>query len=176
MDAITVFDPRVNTRAELVDFLRDRDGNDCYLCDKPFTDERRPTIDHVTPLSKGGGWETTNLKLADRKCNQDKADREFVDGVLESKPRRIGYRERKLSKVAILEAFCEECMDGRQLWPGDTCPFCDGGAVAFPWTTRLEPKDCPHSGPWWCFMDSIGVIPREPAFVDAFGAGDEFTA
>lgn len=171
-----VFDPRVNTRADLVDYLAARDGFACYLCPKPFTDEHRPTIDHVQPLAKGGTWEIFNLKLAHRKCNQEKADRVFLeDGTLEVKPRRIGYRERKMSKQTILDAFCEECNDGRLLWPGDICPFCEKGAVAFPWTTRMEPRDCSHSGPWWCWSCSIGIVAREPAFVDAFGAGDELS-
>lgn len=169
-----LFDPRLNTRAELVEHIALRDGFACYLCPRPFTAEDRPTIDHYHPLAKGGTWELSNLKLAHRKCNQEKADRVFLDdGTLETKQKRISYRDRQASKQSILDAFCEECNDGRLLWPDDICEICGRGAVTFPWTTRLQPKDCSHSGPWWCWSCSIGIVDREPAFVDAFGAGDE---
>lgn len=171
-----LFDPRLNTRAELVEHIALRDGFNCYLCPRPFTAEDRPTIDHYFPLAKGGTWELSNLKLAHRRCNQDKADRVFLDdGTLETKPRRESYRDRQENKRQILDAFCEDCQGGRQLWPGETCDLCGHAAAAFPWTTRMEPKDCSHSGPWWCFMCSIGWVEREPAFVDAFGAGDELS-
>lgn len=155
-----------NTRAEIIEYIAVRDGSpDCYLCERPFTESNRVTIDHVKPLSKGGTWDIDNLKLAHKKCNIEKGDREFVDGVLEPKPRRIGYRERKANKAEIVESFCELCYDGRLLLPDEQCPECDREATQFPWTTKLSPKECPHEGVWWCWCCSIGIYERTPAIV-----------
>lgn len=161
---------KFNSRQEIVDILRKRDGFACYLCPEPYTEELGPTIDHVKPLSKGGTWDLDNLKLAHRKCNQEKGDREFINGVLEPKNRRIGYRERKQSKQQVLDAFCELCYSGRLLLPEEVCPECDREAVAFPWTLKKEPKNCDHST-FWCWICSIGVYERKPAILDII-AGD----
>ena len=156
---------KFNSRQEIVDILRKRDGFACYLCPEPYTDELGPTIDHVKPLSKGGTWDLDNLKLAHRKCNQEKGDREFVDGVLEPKNRRIGYRERKQSKQQVLDAFCELCYSGRLLLPEEVCPECDREAVANPWSMKREPNACDHDR-FWCWACAIGVYERKPAILD----------
>lgn len=36
--------------------------------------KRRPTFDHIIPLSRGGADERENLQLAHRDCNLKKAD------------------------------------------------------------------------------------------------------
>lgn len=159
------------TRGEILEYIAERDGPDCYLCEKPFTDHNRATIDHVKPLSKGGTWDIDNLKLAHKKCNIEKGDREFVNGVLEERPRKIGLREKRANKQAILEAFCELCYDGRLLQPEEVCPECDREAVAFPWSTKLEPSRCPHEGIWWCWACSIGIYERTPAIVAVLDGG-----
>ena len=166
IDAIT-FDPQVHTRTELIEHLAIRDGFECYLCPRPFTEDDRPTIDHKYPLSKGGGWELENLKLAHRRCNQDKADRLFLDdGTLEEKQRRISYRQRQENKRQILEEFCELCQNGRMLSRDESCPECGRGAVMWSWQYKMTPNDCPHSGRFWCWMDACGIIDRQPAMVD----------
>lgn len=162
-----LFDPRLNTRAELVEHIALRDGFNCYLCPRPFTAEDRPTIDHYFPLAKGGTWELSNLKLAHRRCNQDKADRVFLDdGTLETKPRRESYRDRQENKRQILDAFCELCNNGRFLDTDEECPECFRGAMRWPWQYKLAPNECPHSGKFWCWMDASGIITRQPAMVD----------
>jgi len=153
------------TRAEIIVFLADRDGADCYLCLKPFTASNKQTIDHVHPLSKGGTWDIENLKLAHKKCNIEKGDRLFIDGVLEPKPKKVGYRERKANKAEIMKQFCELCYDGRLLLPEEECPECERIATAWPWTTKMEPSKCPHEGVWWCWACSIGIYDRIPAIV-----------
>lgn len=160
------------SRQDIVDVLVDRDGLFCYLCPEPYTIEHRPTIDHVKPLSKGGSWELNNLRLAHRKCNQEKGDREFIDGVLEPKNRRIGYRERKRSKQQVLDAFCELCYSGRLLLPDEICPECDREAVANPWSLKREPPDCDHSR-FWCWACSIGIYERKSAFMDIITGEDD---
>jgi len=158
-------DLRFKSRAHIVKHLLETEGDICYLCDLPFSDKNRPTIEHVHPLSKGGTWDLDNLRLAHKKCNTDKGNRVFVDGVLEPKSRRIGYRERKAGKAEILDRFCDVCYDGRLLLPDETCEECDRSAVAMPWTLKVEPKQCDHDRNW-CWACSIGIYERRPALND----------
>lgn len=55
-----------------------RDGWWCWYCDEPLvegaTDHRQPTLDHVIPLGRGGGWELENCRLACGPCNNAKGD------------------------------------------------------------------------------------------------------
>jgi 5-methylcytosine-specific restriction endonuclease McrA len=46
----------------------------CYLCNKPIEFKTDATIDHVTPLSRGGKDCYENLKIAHRKCNGRKGN------------------------------------------------------------------------------------------------------
>lgn len=57
-------------RRKVVPKLLDRDGNACYYCREPFTDERVPTIDHIVPISEGGGNTQANMVLACDWCNE----------------------------------------------------------------------------------------------------------
>lgn len=58
------------TKAEVIK----RDGLNCYLCGKELT-QRKATIDHITPLSKGGFHCLSNAKIACFKCNREKWDK-----------------------------------------------------------------------------------------------------
>ena len=56
-----------------------RDGAACAYCGRPVGTGlpfSRPTLDHVVPVTRGGGNELTNLVLACKPCNLDKADKE----------------------------------------------------------------------------------------------------
>lgn len=64
----------------------DRDGYDCYLCNKPVDLnaphvqgqsgwETYPHIEHVVPLSRGGTDTLSNVRIAHAKCNMDKGVR-----------------------------------------------------------------------------------------------------
>jgi HNH endonuclease len=46
-----------------------RDGEKCFLCLKPFTQEQPPTVDHLVPLSMGGPNNLSNYVLMHSKCN-----------------------------------------------------------------------------------------------------------
>lgn len=48
-------------------------GQRCYICGEHFNLDQL-TIDHFIPLADGGTWDMSNLKLACRRCNQNKAD------------------------------------------------------------------------------------------------------
>jgi hypothetical protein len=63
-----------------VALLRERDGDDCWLCHLPidFTvedinDPMRYSRDHVVPRAAGGDRGTGNMKLAHRKCNSSRS-------------------------------------------------------------------------------------------------------
>lgn len=156
-------------RAEIIRIATERDGDGCYMCPLPFDDSKsgyEMTLDHVIPLSRGGTWDVENIKLAHRRCNQEKADRLVLeDGTLEPRNMRLGYRQRRANKQAILDGFCELCADGRLLMPDERCQDCSRGAVDFSWTMKREPRDCSHAGYEWCWMDASGIIERTPAFV-----------
>jgi 5-methylcytosine-specific restriction endonuclease McrA len=51
--------------------LIERDGYKCVVC----CEQDNLSIDHITPLSKGGMDELNNLQLLCRKCNSAKGDR-----------------------------------------------------------------------------------------------------
>lgn len=48
--------------------LIERYGLHCWLCNRAIT--RRPTMDHVMPVSRGGSHHIENLRLAHFTCNQ----------------------------------------------------------------------------------------------------------
>jgi 5-methylcytosine-specific restriction endonuclease McrA len=67
--------------------LRDEQGNRCAYCNREFGPLVTETIDHVVPLSKGGGKGISNLVLACRRCNSRKGNRsveEFLADLEES--------------------------------------------------------------------------------------------
>ena len=67
--------PKINNWANRVRIrLLERDGNLCWLCEKPFSNRKPPSIDHVIPKSKGGPTIISNLKLAHSKCNYERGD------------------------------------------------------------------------------------------------------
>jgi hypothetical protein len=62
-----------------------RTSNICYYCGKPLT-IREKTIDHRTPLSRGGEDTYSNLVVACSKCNAEKdcmTEAEYADYLLD---------------------------------------------------------------------------------------------
>jgi 5-methylcytosine-specific restriction endonuclease McrA len=70
-------------RKKLMSYLLARDGNICSICGElmdatgryPNT-QRAASIDHVIPRSHGGNNALSNLRLAHRKCNANREDRD----------------------------------------------------------------------------------------------------
>ena len=54
-------------------------GGVCAYCERPFSDVRPPTIDHVIPLSRGGTNDDSNVVAACRSCNSSKGSRTAVE-------------------------------------------------------------------------------------------------
>jgi 5-methylcytosine-specific restriction endonuclease McrA len=52
-----------------------RQADRCFHCGRPFTKSRPATMDHVTPLSKGGRHSAENIVAACRVCNSRKWNR-----------------------------------------------------------------------------------------------------
>ncbi len=52
-------------------------ASSCQYCERPFSEMLPPTLDHIKPLSKGGGHEVTNLAVACRPCNSSKGARDL---------------------------------------------------------------------------------------------------
>lgn len=139
--------------------LKDQD-NLCYLCNKPFTKNNKPTIDHIVPLAKGGGWNLENLALAHRSCNVDKGDRMLLeDGTLE--PRRKNRRKVKNKRIykRLRNSICQYCLNGRLLDRTQTCQYCSSsaGPPQNPWYLKSAPKNCDHSL-WWCCVCASGMV------------------
>ncbi len=61
-----------------------RSSGICYLCGEPVSFVEF-TIEHLFPLSKGGGNDLNNLRASHEKCNQKKGDSIFPG----SKPKQI---------------------------------------------------------------------------------------
>lgn len=62
--------------------LAQRDGTDCALCGEPVNMSLKrtesimsPSVDHIIPVSLGGGHEESNLQLAHLRCNIAKSNR-----------------------------------------------------------------------------------------------------
>lgn len=59
--------------------LRERHGDACHWCGKPmcFEDRDGPlaaTIEHLIPRADGGSNKQFNLRLAHRRCNEDRSE------------------------------------------------------------------------------------------------------
>lgn len=58
------------TRLKLAELLPPR----CYYCDKQFSSKRKPTLEHIIPVCRGGSNHSSNLALTCYPCNFKKAD------------------------------------------------------------------------------------------------------
>lgn len=59
-------------RVTIMSILLERDGQNCMLCEFPFTLLDPPTIDHIISQKAGGSDDIGNLQLLHGKCNGSK--------------------------------------------------------------------------------------------------------
>lgn len=59
-------------------------GNICFWCNKPMK-SKNATIDHIIPISKGGGNEYFNLRLVHDLCRVER-DRQIQKGLIKASP------------------------------------------------------------------------------------------
>lgn len=60
--------------------LMKRDGNACFFCGLPMTEDEA-TIEHLVPLSRGGPNTDENLALAHEACNQSAGAASLMDKI-----------------------------------------------------------------------------------------------
>jgi 5-methylcytosine-specific restriction endonuclease McrA len=87
--------------------IYERDQYTCYLCGKKFT-EGHLTLDHVVPLSRGGGNSWENLATCCRQCNWDKGDKLLSE--LKVKPHFIPHKP-VISNMSRLKASIHTYQD-----------------------------------------------------------------
>jgi hypothetical protein len=63
----------------------DRDGYQCQYCQKQLT-RFTATLDHITPVSQGGGNEYANVTTACRECNSRKTGKALADFLADGNP------------------------------------------------------------------------------------------
>jgi 5-methylcytosine-specific restriction endonuclease McrA len=72
-------------RDALIAYLIERDGNRCRIPGCSYGSRqigvgaRKPSLDHIVPLSKGGKNELANIQLAHFRCNLSKGNRAVGD-------------------------------------------------------------------------------------------------
>jgi len=69
--------PGVLNRQQLMAWLIKRDGPNCKLCNFPIlmkSGRWGPSIDHITPVSKGGRHTPDNVQLTHKICNNHKGN------------------------------------------------------------------------------------------------------
>lgn len=174
------------TRTELVEILRDRDGD---LCSHPdhnhildFTAEDGPklvTIDHREPQSwcRENGWTEAqiwhpdNLSLMCKKGNADKGSRRYrEDGTLEPKPmNRFRYRR---EKRAERPEVCTSCNSGRNLEENEWCNSCGSGPMParLPRWRQMKESECDHDL-FFCVGCTVYTPEKRRSALDALLTG-----
>lgn len=150
----------VTRRALIVARLKDRYGDICFLCSKPFQENNKATIDHLVPRSRGGSDKIENLRLMCKRCNQFKNDRIMLpDGTLEPVVKLV--KSQKVDRGSILGRLCIRCLNGRLLNQGEVCVHClsSPGPVHGVWWRKSDPKHCSHLSEW-CSSCSSGAVER----------------
>jgi len=57
---------------EIRQFILQKQGNKCSYCRRRFTKDNRVTVDHITPISRGGSHTLDNIVYACMSCNSKK--------------------------------------------------------------------------------------------------------
>lgn len=63
---------------QMIPLLRERDGDKCWICGRtidfrlPRNDPMCASRDHIKRKRDGGPWFLSNIKLAHKKCNEER--------------------------------------------------------------------------------------------------------
>jgi hypothetical protein len=159
------------TKPEIIAALFKRDGDNCMhpKCGKPLGTDI--TIDHIYPRGRAREdgwteeqlWDLSNLHLMHFKCNQDKADRPYIEpGQLKPRPvRKFRYRRQKRAERPEV---CMSCNAGRDLSYDEVCASCNSGPMPLraPRWRKMAVEDCDHAI-FWCVGCASGWIDRAGA-------------
>ena len=96
-------------RAARLRAAADRDGATCIWCGRAFTDQVRPTTEHVVPRVKGGPSWLENEVAACGRCNSERGHAAPVDWLEECRRRGWQPDEARLARVlaALADAIAE---------------------------------------------------------------------
>lgn len=74
---------KVNRRSirYMVEAIKRRDGDGCFFCCNPFTEENPETIEHLLAITSGGSNGIANLALAHEECNMAAGNRAIMDKI-----------------------------------------------------------------------------------------------
>lgn len=155
---------RLLSKQEKVATILRRDGNDCFICKKPF-DGEKPTIEHWIPRSAGGSDEMSNLRLTHKDCNILKGD--IIpndDNTITMPPRKQKPRKNRNDRKDILDRFCYDCEGGRRLKEKEFCSMCGSppGPPENPRYLKRRSPECDHNI-FWCWACSIGIVEKKSA-------------
>lgn len=156
------------TKKEIVEILKDRDGDRCFICSGPFALREYPTLDHWFPRSAGGSDHYSNLRLAHRRCNILKSDLiPNDDGTIPARERKIRPADRRQVKKELQGSVCHHCNNGRKLDKEQTCNNCGSmaGPIRAPHYLKRKSTSCDHNH-FWCWACSIGIVERRSALMD----------
>jgi hypothetical protein len=147
-------------KQEAIEEIIARDGDACFICKGSFGKKEKKTLDHWIPLSKGGTWNISNLRLAHRQCNFWKSDRmPLEDGTIPEKP--VKKSSIKKVKKHNRPKICGSCMSGRLVNHGQKCSVCRSGPQpeAFPGWAKKKTVECDHTM-FHCFACILGFVKR----------------
>lgn len=149
-------------KQEAIQKIIDRDGDMCFICKKEFGKKEKKTLDHWIPLSKGGTWDISNLRLAHKSCNLWKGDRvPLTDGTVPDPPPRSSKYHKKRIRKQNRPKVCSVCASGRILLQGERCYACHSGPqpLTFPGWAKKKSSECDH-GIYHCYACILGFAIR----------------
>ena len=89
--------PTLAQKRKIFKFLRERDGNKCYLCGNEFISSREPILEHLNDVWSDNRED--NLGLAHQSCNIKKASNEDYQRIATNK------LEKNESEMYVGESF-----------------------------------------------------------------------
>lgn len=75
----------------------------CYICKETIPEEIPATVDHVNPKSKLGKDDRKNLRCCCKRCNDDKANMNYIDYVTHMKSNKEKYNYINFDKLEVIE-------------------------------------------------------------------------
>ncbi len=120
---------RTSRASVVVRTILERDGPRCFYCAEEFSDEIKPTKEHLVPITAGGPDHLGNLFLSCEPCNRDVGHRSAAEKVRYRDLKRRGAGTRLL------------CRASGRLFGGEADPTLHEDIMRFFHSTK-EPTEC----------------------------------